>query len=272
MRHDGLVAEPTVVLLHGQPDSSASMWRLRRALRDRLPAHARVLAPDRPGYGANTEPATDFGGNVRWLKGFLSRRGPGPVVLLGHSWAGGIAILAATGEIPEVVGIVLLASIGPSCLLRIDPMLASPVFGDAIAYLTLGLGRRGLMRHAARVLHAELDPLDEPYAWASGAAVAHRPLWRSFLLEQRALVDQLDEISAALPAVASPALIINGTSDSVIPPRTPHALAARIPDARRIQIDGGHDVQLRRADQTAAMVADFVLPLLAADVTAPGHS
>ncbi|MDQ2959181.1 MAG: alpha/beta fold hydrolase, partial [Actinomycetota bacterium] len=78
---------PTIVLLHGQPDSSASFWALRRALRQLLPAGTRVLAPDRPGYGANPAPATDYAGNVRWLRGWLDQIEAGPTVLLGHSWA-----------------------------------------------------------------------------------------------------------------------------------------------------------------------------------------
>jgi pimeloyl-ACP methyl ester carboxylesterase len=70
-RHDGRVSVPTVVLLHGQPDSSASFWSLTRELRPRLPSGVRVVAPDRPGYGANPLPAPDYAGPVRWLRRWL---------------------------------------------------------------------------------------------------------------------------------------------------------------------------------------------------------
>lgn len=51
------VPTPTIVLPHGQPGSSATLWPLRRELLPRLPDGVRVLAPDRPGYGADPLPA-----------------------------------------------------------------------------------------------------------------------------------------------------------------------------------------------------------------------
>src|SRR5438067_11617693 len=51
---------PAIVLLHGQP-GSALHWR--RVI-DRLPEDLRVVAEDRPGYGANASPPTGFFGNA----------------------------------------------------------------------------------------------------------------------------------------------------------------------------------------------------------------
>jgi pimeloyl-ACP methyl ester carboxylesterase len=276
-RHDGAVASPTIVLLHGQPDSSASFWALRRALRDRLPAGVRVLAPDRPGYGANPAPATDYAGNVRWLRRWLSRLQPGPIVLLGHSWAGGIAALAAAGpdlpgrassgqrfgEAGPLAGLVLLASIGPSCLLRIDPVLAAPVIGDAIAFTTLRMGRPWVSRRAARLILSGQSPIDQPFARASGHAMRTRPVWRSFLTEQRALLRELPDINRALGRISTPTQVISGRGDQLIPGRTPRALRAAIPHASGHEIDGGHDLQLRRPAEVAELVAGFAGPLLA---------
>src|SRR6266480_1885625 len=56
---DGMSERPAVVLLHGQP-GSALHWR--RVI-DRLPEDLRVVAEDRPGYGANANPPTGFFGN-----------------------------------------------------------------------------------------------------------------------------------------------------------------------------------------------------------------
>ena len=251
------------MLLHGQPDSSASFWALRRALRQKLDGDVRIGLPDRPGYGANPLPATDFAGNTRWLRGWLDRFATGPVILVGHSWAGGIAALtAAEDESLPIAGVVLMASIGPYCLLPVDWALAWPVLGDLLAFATLGLGRRPISHHAVSVLGKHIGPADAPFAWASGAGMQHRPLWRSFLTEQRALIRQLPVIEDALGRVRVPTLVLAGRDDQVIPARTPQAIEELIPHAVGVRIAGGHDLQLRQPDVVADEISTFAAPLL----------
>jgi pimeloyl-ACP methyl ester carboxylesterase len=262
------VPSPTIVLLHGQPDSSASFWALRRALAERLPG-VRVLAPDRPGYGANPAPATDYAGNVEWLRHWLAELPPGPTVLVGHSWGGGVALLAAADQAGpaagsgSLVGLVLLASIGPSCLLPIDRLLAAPVLGEALSYATLRLGRPWVTRRARSLIIGGLAAVDHPFALASGLAMRARPVWRSFLTEQRALLRELPAITDALGRVNVPTKLINGNADQLIPGRTAQALRAGIPHASAEQIEGGHDLQLRQPARVAELVAGFAEPLLA---------
>ncbi len=254
---------PTIVLLHGQPDSSASFWSLHRELRHRVGKAIQVVAPDRPGYGANPLPVTDYAGNVRWLKRWFQRINAGPVVVVGHSWAGGVAALAASGDAGPISGLVLLASIGPSCLLRIDPLLAAPVVGDAIAYSTLRLARPIIGHRAKGTIRQHLAPVDTPYAAASGMAMRHRPIWRSFVLEQRALIRELTTITRALPHISVPTQVIAATRDTTIPGVTGHLLVDAIPNASLVDIEGGHDLQLRRPVQVAASIVPFATPLLA---------
>lgn len=252
---------PTIVLLHGQPDSSASFLALRRALRCRLPA-VRVLVPDRPGYGANPLPARDFGGNVCWLLELLAAADAGPTVVLGHSWAGGVATLAAAEAPQQIAGLVLLASVGPSCLLRLDRVLAAPVVGGLIAWSTLRLGQPVLGWRARRLVLAGQDAADQPYARASGLAMRHRPVWRSFLAEQRALIRQLPVIERALERIGQPTAIISGHRDPLIPAATPTELERRIAGATGHRIAGGHDLQVRQPEAVAELVAAFAGPLL----------
>jgi pimeloyl-ACP methyl ester carboxylesterase len=257
------VTVPTIVLLHGQPDSSASFWPLRRELRARVPNQVRIVAPDRPGYGANPLPATNYAGNVRWLTRWLRKVNAGPTVLVGHSWAGGLAALMAAGETSPIAGLVLLASIGPSCLLRVDPVLAAPVVGDAIAYSMLRLGRPLIGYKARQAIFSRLTPSDRPYASASGLAMRHRPLWRSFLTEQRALVRELATINGSLDRIGVPTQVIAGTEDATIPHITFDKLVQAIPQSSRVNISGGtHDLQLRRPADVADSVSRFARPLL----------
>lgn len=252
-----MASPSTIVLLHGQPDSSASFWGLRAALLRRRP-ELTVLAPDRPGYGANTMTARDYAGNVDWLLDWLDRHTDGPVTLVGHSWAGGVAILAAARAPERIERLVLLSSVGPLCLLPIDPVLGAPVLGELIAFGTLQLGKPVISRRAASLIIDRQDPTDRPFARASGLAMRFRPVWRSFLLEQRALLRELPDIDAALPELTRPALVLSGRHDHLIPPRTPLELAVRIPGARSQQLDGAHDLQLRQPEPVADAVIDFV--------------
>jgi pimeloyl-ACP methyl ester carboxylesterase len=250
---------PTIVLLHGQPDSSASFLQLRSLLRQRLPG-VRVLVPDRPGYGANPLPARDFAGNVGWLLSWLADADAGPTVLLGHSWAGGVAVLAAAEAPDRIAGLVLLASIGPCCLLRLDRVLAAPVLGGLIAWTALQLGKPAI----GRLLLNRQEAADRPYARTSGLAMRHRPVWRSFLIEQRALIRDLPGIDRALARIGQPTAIISGQRDALIPPATPEELQRRIPQATSHRIPGGHDLQVRQPDAVADLVAGFAGLLLAA--------
>ncbi|MEO7261532.1 MAG: alpha/beta hydrolase [Jatrophihabitantaceae bacterium] len=244
---------PTIVLLHGQPDSSASFWPLRRELLGRLPAGVRVLAPDRPGYGANPLQATGYAGNVDWLQNWLAQVQAGPTVLVGHSWAGGVAALAAARQPASVAGLVLLTSVGPDCLLRSDRVLAAPVLGDLITYAAL---RLPLLRRSARsTITDALTAADLAYGRSSMAAMRRRPVWRSFLIEQRALIRELPELNAALPLITAPTAVISGDRDSVIPPRTPIGLLASIRHASGHQVEGGHDLQLRQPAEVAELIA-----------------
>lgn len=246
----------TTVLLHGQPDTSASFLGLRAALLARQP-QLRVLVPDRPGYGANPQPARDYAGNVEWLRDWVEHRADAPVTLLGHSWAGGVAILLAARYPHLVDRLVLLSSVGPSCLLPIDPVLGAPVLGELIAFGTLQLARPLIARRAAALIVERQAPQDQPYARASGMAMRFRPVWRSFLIEQRALLAELPAIEAALPRVGQPSLVIRGEHDRLIPAATPTALAATIPRARLVTLEGAHDLQLRQPDLVADAVTAF---------------
>jgi len=228
-----------------------------------MPSPVRIVAPDRPGYGANPLPATDYAGNVFWLTRWLRRVNAGPIVLVGHSWAGGLAALMAAGESSPIAGLVLLASIGPSCLLRVDPVLAAPVVGDAIAYSTLRIGRPLIGYKARKAIFSRLTPTERPYASASGMAMRHRPVWRSFLTEQRALVRDLPTINRSLDRIGVPTQVIAGTEDATIPRITFDKLVQAIPQSSRVYILGGtHDLQLRRPADVAESVSGFARPLL----------
>ncbi|MGH2923567.1 MAG: alpha/beta fold hydrolase [Solirubrobacterales bacterium] len=64
-----------------------------------------------------------------------------------------------------------------------------------------------------------------------------------------------------LSAIAAPTLVIHGSADPMFPPAHGEALAAEVPDARFILLDGaGHGVFRPDWDEIAAAVADHTAP------------
>ena len=181
-------------------------------------------------------------------------------VLVGHSM-GGIAVQSFLLRHPEVAaerikGIVLL-----STLARV------PLSGSRAA---------GLRSFVDRV--SELAP-DSTRVWASpnlGFLLArigfgrhpkpsHVELVRQMMLEcaadtrresPRALLGL--DLTARLPEVRIPTLVIGGTADVITPPSESRRLAALIPGARLEMIEGGgHMLMLEQTERVDQLIADF---------------
>jgi pimeloyl-ACP methyl ester carboxylesterase len=104
-----------VVFLHGWGLAQHSYRDVLRRIADR---GAKVFAPALPGFGGTAElPAKQFSmaGYARWIDGFLtSVKVNEPVVLIGHSFGGGVAIKVAHDHPSRVRSLVLVNSIGGS--------------------------------------------------------------------------------------------------------------------------------------------------------------
>jgi pimeloyl-ACP methyl ester carboxylesterase len=250
------------VLLHGQPGSGAD-WQ---QVTDRLPAGLRAVALDRPGYGASRQGAGGFAVNARSVVAELDARGVDRAVLVGHSYGGGVALSVAQLAPERVEALVLLASVGPGCLTGWDWLLAAPVAGEVCAltawWLTPWLARARL--RAITLLRRQPIAASEYVNWHiwGHAHHDHGPVWRSFLIEQRALVGELGDLTVSLADVAQPVLLLADPHDTLIPVSTTHQLAAVLPDARVQLVDQiGHHLPRRGASQIAAAIVDFLAAL-----------
>ena len=251
-----------IVLLHGQPGSGAD-WQ---QVVDRLPSGLRVVAPDRPGYGASRQSAGGFAVNARAVVAELDRRGIERAVLVGHSYGGGVALAVAQLAPARVEALALLASVGPGCLTGWDHLLAAPVAGEVCAVtawqLTPWLARARLGA-IARLRRRPIAPGEHVnwHIWGH-AHHDHGPLWRSFLTEQRALVHELGDLTTSLDSVVQPVLLLADPHDTLIPVSTTHRLAAALPDARVQLVNQiGHHLPRRGAPQIAAAITAFLTAL-----------
>ncbi len=250
-----------LVLLHGQPGSPAD-WQ---QVAGRLPAPLHAVAADRPGYGASQLPAGGFAANARAVLDDLDSRGIARAVLVGHSYGGGVALSAASLAPGRVAAVVLLASVGPGCVTGWDKLLAAPGVGQLCAQVAWRLTPWMARARLARIARRRGRPLrpDEHVNWQvwGHAGRGRRPLWRTFLTEQRTLLCELDELEHAIASVRAPVLVLADPKDTVVPFETARRLARALPDARLQLVEGaGHHLP-RRA---AAVVADAIVAFLAA--------
>ena len=254
-------AGPTVLLLHGQPGSGSSWDPVIERLADRF----RVLAPDRPGYGATAGEARGIAENAELIAALLDVTGAGPATVVGHSWAGGVGVLLAERYPEKVHSLVLVgAACTPDSVDGIDHLLALPVVGEALT--VAGLVALGEVLPKVRRLSPRIPVTYRDRFLASlpdqgvlggerGALGRHR---RTFVTEQRALIDELPVVHAALTRIRVPTAVVVGTWDLVVRPRAGRTLASLVAGAELVEIPrAGHFVARDTPDALAGIVARY---------------
>ena len=182
---------------------------------------------------------------------------------MGHSWGGGVALRAASLAPDRVRAVVLLAGVGPGCDTSLDWLLAAPGIGALSSLLafrwTPWIARARLAwlrRRHGRLLYPGESASLQVWAYADES---RWPLWRTFLIEQRALLRELGELAAAAESVQVPVLLIADPADRVVPVKTSHRLAEMLPDARLILVEGaGHHLPRRAPRAVADAIAQFL--------------
>jgi pimeloyl-ACP methyl ester carboxylesterase len=247
-----------VVLLHGQPGSGAS-WDL---VTDRLAPEFRVLAPDRPGYGESAEEALGLAGNADLIARFIEAEGAAPATVVAHSWSGGVAVLLAARRPDTVRSLVLVgAACTPDSLNRLDTWLTFRGVGDALTVVGLvGIGEvlPRLRRFTPYVPARYRDQVESTLpdrgslAGGRGALGRHR---RTFMVEQRALTEELPDVVATLADLTLPVAVVAGRWDLVVPPRSAVSLTRAIPGARLTVLPrAGHFVARDDPDGLAEVI------------------
>ncbi len=228
---------PPVVLLHGQPGSGASFDPVTELL---VPEY-RVLAPDRIGYGRSAGEAQGLAANADLIAEFMKERGAWPATVVAHSWSGGAAVLLAARHASLVKSLVLVgAACTPDSLNALDRWLTYPGIGDVLTVAGLvGIGevlprlRRftDYVPSRYRQQVATVLPDERVLGGGRGALGRHR---RTFMVEQRALTNELPAVVAALDRLDLPVAVVSGQWDLVVPPGAAETLARAIPGAELV--------------------------------------
>jgi pimeloyl-ACP methyl ester carboxylesterase len=259
----GCRSAPVAVLLHGLGSRVEEIYAgLGPTLRA---AGFRVVAIDRPGYGASDPlpaPAMCPAGQAQWLADVLTALGIREVaVVVGHSYGAAVALRLAARLRRPPRGVVL---VNPFC--RPTRPAAVPLMRMSVAPLVGAIMRRRvipaisgpLVRSAlARACAPDAVPstLDEAVVAALGQVSA--------VLSMAAELSGYNSDVGGLPAtrgnLACPIVILSGAGDQVIEGRG-HAewLASFLPRAEHRCVPGGHMLHHVRPDLVRDAMRDVM--------------
>jgi pimeloyl-ACP methyl ester carboxylesterase len=232
---------PTMVLVHGLGGSHVNWMCVGPALAGR----ARVVAPDLAGFGRT--PLAGRSAAVRaqqtLLARFIDHVAPDePVILVGNSMGGLIAMLEAAQRPERVARLVLVGPAQPRPRTAMfDPLVALtfaayafPGIGELVMrWRAARLGPEGVVRQSLALCCADSKCLSAEVVAAHVAMARERaemPWGQAAFLEATrsimALLVQRAEMRGVIETIRAPTLVIQGTEDRLVPVAASRGLAA----------------------------------------------
>jgi pimeloyl-ACP methyl ester carboxylesterase len=273
LEYEGTPGGPTFVLVHALEGSHAT-WL---ALAPLLAEVGRVLVIDLIGFGLTPLEGrvSSLEANRALLDRFLHRMRATPAVLVGNSMGAAVALLQARARPDTVEGLVLVGpAVARSVRHGLDPLLV-PIFGSTLLPNSVGswLNKRiepyGPEWFVRKMLQmCTLDPTKVPDAVvAANVAVAAERMarmpWAPIAFNQAsrstmALLASSRRFWRMMRDVRTPTMMIGGSGDRLIPPRTLIEAQRMRPDWRLEMLDAGHMPQLEDAHGTAGLINSWL--------------
>lgn len=255
---NGSELDPPIVLSHGVTLSVRTWFH---QLEDLPKEGFRVIAFDHRGHGQSVlgEEGHSLDNLGRDFKTVLETLDLRDAVLVGHSM-GGVAVQSFVTQFPEiaaerVAGIVLLST------------LAHTPFGSRSTQTKARLEKLFTRAPDSQWLwdSKNLGFLAARIGFGKHPRPSHVELVRRMMAEcppetrldaPRTLVGL--DLTAVLPNIRIPTLVIGGTLDVLTPPTEARRIARLIPGARlELMADGGHMLMLERTEELDQLIVDF---------------
>lgn len=269
----GPAAGPLIVAVHGLGGSAVN-WS---AIAPLLTRKYRVIALDLAGHGLTTSAnrGTDVASNTSLLHRFVKSVAPGPVILLGNSMGGMIALLEANAATDAVAGLILVDPALPFQPVRPDPLVtavfalsAAPVLGpllirqrrflpvESMVASTLALCCVDATRVPADVVASHVEVAKRRAAMAgNGKDLAHAA--RSVVETAGFLRGQA--YRRAIRSISCPVLVIHGERDRLVPVSAARMVAKAHDDWTLVTLpDIGHVPQLEAPAETAGAITTWL--------------
>jgi pimeloyl-ACP methyl ester carboxylesterase len=262
-REAGDGADPTLLLLHGFPSSSAQYERLMSLVSHRL----HVVAPDLPGFG-RSEPldgSSTFDGMAEVIARFVDTIELGRFSLYMFDFGAPVGFRIATTQPDRVEGLVLQngnayeAGLGPG-MQALAPYWKDRTGNEAAVrgFLQVEATRSQYVDGVPdpEAVNPDLWELDQRYLDMPGrdqvmldllhdyqSNVAAYPAWHEYLRRHR-----------------PPALLPWGGNDGFLPPAGAEAYLTDLPDADIHLLDTGHFATATHSAEIAELVLAFLAP------------
>ena len=240
-----------ILLLHGMSTSADSFREMMHELADEY----WLIAPDIPGFGysASTTPY-NFPHLVEWLAAFCQALHLPPVVLLGHSFGGTLAVTYAADYPEQVEKLLLLA----------PAVLSSANYPEFVKRIGVGLG---LIDLGSAVSQSKLWVRRQIKTPFYKPDLMHDSIWDRRLADYELARQSADVLKASAfhdlrPSLASiqhEICMIWGENDGVVPPADASVLAGHFPNSQtHILPECGHAPMLEKQVEVQAIARQFL--------------
>jgi len=243
---------PKLLLLHGTGAATHSF----RDLAPKLAQHFHLLAPDLPGHGFTDMPSgsgLSLAGMALLVGSLLAKTGFEPDIAVAHSAGAAILVeMALAGTIRPKVIIALNGALLPIRGASLFSPLAKLLFLNPLAPKVFAW--RALSHDATRrLLEGTGSAID-----ARGIELYQRLFRKSGhvagTLGMMANWD-LEALQRRIAGLSVPLVLVAAANDKAVSPRDAATVAARVPVARALPLDGGgHLVHEEKPEQVAKLV------------------
>ncbi len=262
-----------IVAVHGLGGSAVN-WC---AIAPRLTRKYRLLAPDLAGHGLTKSDrrGSDVTSNASLLHRFTESVADGPVLLMGNSMGGMIALLEASAEPAKVAGLILIDPALPFQPVRPDPLVtavfaisATPVLGPLLARQRRLLPVESMVASTLAVCCADASRVPpeivKRHIEVARQRAAMDGTGKDFANAARSVLDTAGFLRGqgyrrSIREVRCPVLVIHGERDRLVPVAAARMAARAHPDWTLVVLsDVGHVPQLEAPAETASAVTAWL--------------
>ncbi|NNF04824.1 MAG: alpha/beta hydrolase [Rhodothermales bacterium] len=238
----------SLLLLHGWGSRIEHMWPLAAY----FPEDTRIVAVDMPGHGESPPPSEPWGvaRHVQLVEELIADLTRGPLVIVGHSNGGRIALTMAASDAPPA-NLEALVLVAPSGIRR--KPTAKVRFKRAVARLlkapfTLLPGRLG---------EGGVDWLRHSLVWRMLGSSDYRSLEG---VMRATFVQTVNHyVEDVLDRIDMPVLVLRGAADRDVTRDQTDRLVAGLADAGYFEVEGaGHFAQTERPDVVAGAIRKLI--------------
>ena len=247
-----------MLLVHGLGDIAASDWE---KVASRLSSQYHLIIPDLPGFGRSSKGNKHYSieAYAELLHWLIRQYGKEPIVLVGHSLGGAIAIQLAAEQPNAVQQLIVIDAAGilhRSLITRHAARVSDKGIFRKLAKPAIK-GFNAITRGVINALELEETPEELQ-------RILHKPdLRQQYLNGEPGRIAGVSLVTAdfsqVLPKVRAPSLIIWGSDDPVAPLRTAKMLAGNLPQAQLVVLPyAGHGPINTQPRKTASAILDYL--------------